>query len=549
MPVTPQHANPLRREHGKLITMTSAARSLAIRFHKRFAGLSRAHGHFRPEGPERERDGKQKGFTETIHAAITDELWEGHLAGVYGIGIVPITDNGTVRWGAIDLDLDKSPDLFAIAKEVLRLELPLIPCRSKSGGVHLYLFMSEDAPATTVRTKLMEWTVALGFAGVEVFPKQVRLAGPKDYGNWINMPYFNSAHDVGARYALRASGEKITATEFMDMADALALTVSELEGIGLPVDLNFGDLLADAPPCLQCIAGQGGAGDGNSNKMMFNLGVYCRKRFGDVWETQFDAYNAEPFINNARGHKEMSQLTRSINRKAYEYTCNEPPIAQACNRQICLTRKFGIGGGDDDPGVVFGSLIKIDTNPPTWIWDVDGSRIELATEQLKDQGRFHTACIETLNKWPRPMKPQTWSALIRQKLDTVEVIPAPPDASPEGTMWTHLQTYTTGRARAKSRDELLNDQPWIPSEADLKRYGDQVKEGRVYFRAAHFKAFCEQQRMAGITERKIWSWLRDRGAEHHEFNIGGRMCNCWSVLSFPEQSADVSIHRLQSEDM
>ena len=116
-------------------------------------------------------------------------------------------------------------------------------------------------------------------------------------------------------------------------------------------------------------------------------------------------------------------------------------------------------------------------------------------------------------------------------------------------MWTHLQTYTTGRARAKSRDELLNDKPWIPSDADLKRYGDQVKPARVYFRAAHFKAFCEQQRMAGITERKIWSWLRARGAEHHEFNIGGRMCNCWSITAFPEQARDVSIHRLQAEDM
>lgn len=522
------------------------ARALAERFFTRFTGLSRAHGHFRPEGPERERDGKQKGFTETVHAPATVELWEGHLAGVYGIGIVPITDAGTVRWGAIDLDADVKPDLLKIAKDVHRLELPLIPCRSKSGGVHLYLFMAEEASADLVRGKLMEWCVALGFAGVEVFPKQVRLANTRDYGNWINLPYFGGSNT--ARYAVKADGTKLGPVEFLDMADALALTVSELQGIGLPVDMNFGDLLADAPPCLQCIAGQGGAGDGNSNRMMFNLGVYLRKRHGETWEVHFDQYNNEPFINNPRGHKEMGQLVRSINRKTYEYTCNETPIVQACNRQICLTRKYGIGGGDDDPGVVFGSLVKINTNPPTWIWDVDGIRIELATEQLKDQGRFHTACIETLNKWPRPMKPQTWSALIRQKLENVEVVEAPPDASPEGLMWQHLQSYTTGRARAKTRDELLNDKPWIPTADDLARYSN-VEAGRVYFRAAHFKAYLEQQRMAGVTERKLWAWLREKGAKHHEFNIGGRFCNCWSVVAFPEQTSEISINRLSAEDM
>jgi hypothetical protein len=502
----------------------------AQQFLARFDGLPRAHGHFRPEGPERERDGKQKGFAETIHAPVTEALWEGHLAGVYGIGIVPIKDDGMCRWGAIDIDIDKHPIINTVANDVLRRELPLVVCRSKSGGVHLYLFMSEDAPASLVRAKLMEWSVALGYSGVEVFPKQVRLAGPRDYGNWINLPYFNGDnHAACARYAVRHDGSKLTIDEFLALADTLALSISELKDIGLSADVTCGDLLSEAPPCLQSIAGKGGAGDGNSNKMMFNIGVYLRKRHGDMWEQYFDQYNNDPFISTPRGHKEMSGLVRSINRKSYEYTCNESPIAHSCNRQICLTRKFGIGGQDDDPGVVFGSLCKIDTNPPAWIWDVDGARIELTTEQLKDQGRFHTACIEVINKWPAPMKPAAWSNLIREKLSSVEILEAPPDASPEGAMWQHLQTYTTSHIRARSRDELIDNKPWSPTAEESARYGEQVTAGRVYFRANHFKAYLEQQRMSQITERRIWSWLRDRGAMHHQFNIGGRIISCWSI--------------------
>lgn len=520
---------------------------LAQRLFTRFPGLLRAHGHYRPSGAGRERDGKVEGHAETVHAPVTIELWSGHLAGVYGVGIIPIRDDATVRWGAIDIDLEKKPDLKAVAAEVEKMSLPLIACRSKSGGVHLYLFCSEDLSAELVRTKLMEWAVALGYSGVEVYPKQTRLAGPRDFGNWINMPYFEG--NEGVRYAIRNDGTRLTLDDFLDLADQLAVSKSELEEIGMPTDLTFDGLLDGAPPCLQCIAGRGGAGEGNRNKMLFNLAVYARKRFGDDFEAQLDQYNQAPFLESPIGHKEVASIVKSNRRKDYEYTCNESPIAQVCNRQICLTRKYGIGQGEGDPGVVFGSLVKIETVPPLWIWDVDGARLELTTEQLKDQSRFHTAAIEFLNKWPRLVKPQEWSALIRSKLEAVEVVPVPPDAKPDGQMWVHLQNYCTGRVRAKSRDELLNDKPWTPTAEDVGRYGEEVQTGRTYFRSGHFKQYLEQQRMSGVTERKLWSWLRHREAKHHEFNINGKFINVWSIPNFSEQVVESSVPRVAPEDM
>lgn len=521
--------------------------SPAMRLWTRFAGLARAHGHFRPNGVERERDGKQEGFTETIHAPATVELWQGHVQGLYGIGIIPIRDDATCVWGAIDIDIDKQPSLTVVAKQVADLDLPLIPCRSKSGGVHLFLCCTEPVSATVLRGKLMEWAVVLGFSGVEVFPKQTRLAGPRDYGNWINMPYFNASST--ARYAVDAAGSPLSLDAFLQLADDLALSASELQDIGMPTDMTFGDALAEAPPCLQCIAGKGGAGAGHRNKFMFNIGVFLRKRHGDAWEAQFDAFNQEPYVDTALPSKEMQGLVRSINRKQYEYTCNEAPIANVCSRQICLTRKYGIGGGDGDPGVVFGSLVKLKTTPPTWIWDVNGVRLELTTDQLKDQTRFHTVAMEMINIWPKLIKPNEWAALIRQKLETVEEIEVPPDARPDGQMWGHLQSYTTGRVKAKNRDELLNDKPWLPTEEDVGRYGDQVQFGRIYFRATHFLQYLNQQRMANMNERKLWGWLRNKGAEHHTFNINGKTVNIWSVAAFAEQTEPHAIPRLSHEEM
>ena len=96
-------------------------------------------------------------------------------------------------------------------------------------------------------------------------------------------------------------------------------------------------------------------------------------------------------------------------------------------------------------------------------------------------------------------------------------------------MLQHLQTYTTSHVRARSREELIDNKPWAPTEEEAARYGEQVIAGRVYFRATHFKAYLEQQRMSNITERRIWAWLREKGAMHHQFNISGRIISCWSV--------------------
>jgi hypothetical protein len=524
--------------------------SPAQRFMIRFAGLDRVHGHYQPYGSE-SRVGKQEGAANTIHAPVTVELWQMHLDGLYGVGMVPITDAGTARWGAIDIDgYPNPPDLTKLAAEVHRLELPLIVCRTKSGGAHLYLFMSEDATAAQVRGKLMEWAIALGHSGVEVFPKQTRLAGPRDFGNWINMPYYGGAET--ARYAIDDLGNQLSIEQFLDLADDLACSVSELEGIGLPTDMTFDGQLAEGPPCLQCIAGKGGAGEGNRNKMMFNVGVMLRKRYDESWEQHFDDYNRAPYVDTPLPSKEMQGLVKSVNRKAYEYTCNDSPIAQVCSRQICLTRKFGIGVGDNDPGVVFGTLVKVTTDPPTWIWDVDGARLELTTEALKDQARFHTACINVLNKWPKLIKPIEWAQLIRGKLENCEVVEAPPDARPEGQMWAHLQTYTTGRAKARSRDELLSYKPWVPSRDELGKFQEnaQVLAGRVYFSGTHFRQFLEQQRMTGVSEKRLWAWLRNKDAKHHTFNIKGVTINVWSVPAFPDQTEDLDVPRLpQDEEM
>ena len=53
-------------------------------------------------------------------------------------------------WVAYPLDFKK------IISKIRKLDLPLVMCRSKSGGAHIFLFLKEPTQAKIIRDKLIE---------------------------------------------------------------------------------------------------------------------------------------------------------------------------------------------------------------------------------------------------------------------------------------------------------------------------------------------------------------------------------------------------------
>ena len=149
-----------------------------------------------------------KCWTEPRPVEVKD--WEGHLAGSAGIGIAPIDSNCVVRWGAIDVDVYAGLSIEALNQTIQSKQLPLVICRSKSGGPHIFLFVTEPVPAADMIAKLHAMAGCLGFGASEIFPKQEQIsrdAGNKDFGSWINMPYFGGTRFL--RYALDASNKAL----------------------------------------------------------------------------------------------------------------------------------------------------------------------------------------------------------------------------------------------------------------------------------------------------------------------------------------------------
>lgn len=84
----------------------------------------------------------------------TAELWEQHLNGVIGLGIIAPQPDGKVLFGSIDVDVYDDFDVHRseVVSQVYADKMPLIPTETKSGGLHLFLFAAEPVdPNVMVR--------------------------------------------------------------------------------------------------------------------------------------------------------------------------------------------------------------------------------------------------------------------------------------------------------------------------------------------------------------------------------------------------------------
>ena len=487
------------------------------RFALRFRGLDRAHGTYQV-GQSADKRGKVGGRARTVKESVTKNKWSDHLSGKTGIGIVPVTDEGQCWFGAIDVDV-YDLNLEALEAKIIRSNLPLVVCRTKSGGAHLYLFIKAGASAAVVRDTLAEWSVFLGYPAVEVFPKQGQLASEDDVGSWINLPYFD--HIRTTRYAIK-NGAALSLEEFLDYADTMAVLENKLASIKLKVD----DELKDGPPCLQHLAGAGFP-EGTRNKALFNLGVFARTKYGDEWHKRLDDFNRK-YLVPPLSSSEVKQIAQSLGRKEYSYTCKEAPIAAACNRSICSRRPYGIGGFRNDPGIALDGLSKILTDPPMWVLNVNGRRLLLnTTEDLINQRFFIKQCMDAFNILPQRVAAPAWDDLIRTLLDKVEEIEAPEDAGTVGQFMFLLEQFCTEQSAAINREELLVGKPY--SEA-----------GITYFRSPDLLQYFERHRFR-TNAKEAWNILRERGAITRQFKIKKRCVRCWGINEFDQQLEPLSV--------
>lgn len=497
---------------------------------KLFEGHSSAHG---THGvPERDGDNPKwgiKGTARTLREPVTEKLWVEHLAGRVPLGVICIREDSRCRWGAIDVD-EYSEDLIDIIHRVDQRKLPLVPCRSKSGGLHLFLFLDRFEPASEVQSKLRDLAASLGLTGSEIFPKQTRVLSERgDVGNWIVMPYYGDTFGGKLReqVGVKKTGAEMTVEEFLEIAEERTAALDDVKARPAPARngkdgaASSSQDFADGPPCLAHLA-DGGVPDGTRNNVLFHMGVYFRKKFQGSWKQHVERAN-QAYMDPPLTSEETSSLIKSLDRKTYEYTCKIEPMCSHCDAARCRTRKFGVGDEGSYPTI--DGLSKLETQPPVWFVDVSGARLELSTEQLQSYNLFHRACMDGINFCFRAMKQADWLLVVNEAMQNLTPIEAPPDIGAEGRFQEHLEEFLTNMMVGERREDILTGRPWEDTEAS-----------RYYFRLGDLHKFLDRENVRDetgqrFTRIKMTRYLSRLGGEHRFIKIRGKGVNTWWVPS------------------
>jgi hypothetical protein len=480
-----------------------------MRLQDAFRGWSKAHGQFIP-GATSAKGKVTKKSAATVKGEATDDDWARHLAGeAPGIGIIPLLDDDeSVWWGAIDIDV-YNVDHAALERKCENL--PLVFSKSKSGGAHVWLFCAQPTPATLVNHKLAEVAAYLGHGGCEIFPKQMTRSSDRDTGNWINMPYYGES-----RWGV-LMGETINLSRFLTLIEARRANIVQIMGIDVSPATDW---FNDGPPCLQHLHKEGFT-EGSRNNGLFNVGVYLRNKNPNGWERDLLAYNNEEMADPLPS-REVQGLADNVRRKEYAFTCNQPPIQPHCNKGLCQKREYGIGGhknggaGSDELDVEVGRLTKYDSQPPMWVIEVNGVRFQVETDDLIMFGRFQKACVEHCNTLPNPVKPAVWSKTVQGWLKDVDVLPAPPDASPEGQFMALVTEFIRDRHR-ETKEEMTLGNVWI-------------EHGWAHFRSSDLIAFVRRQAFTNFTPQRMYAILhQSHGGQQGKVDIKGAIVDYWKI--------------------
>ena len=277
----------------------------------------------------------------------------------------------------------------------------------------------------------------LGYGNSEVFPKQIKLNSKEDTGNFLNLPYFNSQKTT--RYAFLENGEAATLDGFFGVYERNKLTPEQLENLTIK---RTASELSDGPPCIETLAAEK-IGEGKRDNTLFDYAVYAKKKWSGEWKNKLILFNQNymvPPLDDAS----VERIKLQHEKKEWGYKCKDEPMCSYCDKFLCKTRKYGIGGEITFP--LLSDLQKILLDKPYYRLNVDGERVRLEnTVTLYDQRLFQIAVLEQINKVLPNISIKEWKNLIRDLMDGREDIEAPAGSSKIDQLQIHLEEYCTNR--------------------------------------------------------------------------------------------------------
>lgn len=394
----------------------------AERFSVLFKGKSNTY--VKNELPKEKPNAGEKIKTKITNneGKVDKELLLHHLEGDFGVGVCPVNSEGKCYFGVLDIDYYKSK-IKKVLSFIKEYQLPLLPFRSKSGGLHLYLFVKKSVSAKSMRDTLnsISYSFALdkiyGENKVEVFPKQEKAEG---FGSAITLPYFNAENTY--TYLLDLDGNAVPFEEALIYIQKHSTSLEEIKECLDKLPYN------DAPPCIQRIllSEEVGSEDSGRNNFLFSFSVYAKKKYGSGFESYVEEVNKNfecPLEDSI-----VEQILNSVKNNEYQYKCKDIPCNTFCDKTICKRREFGLGRDKSHfTGVDYGQLYRYKSAEPYYIWKLRlNGQEEWKDVVFKDEGflldqkNFAKMCVRYLNNAPMQVSSNDWYAILNTVLPNIQ---------------------------------------------------------------------------------------------------------------------------------
>jgi hypothetical protein len=509
-----------------------------------FSGSKHSYGEL-IYGEQKEKGQKREGrYRHVTDKLITIENYRDHLNGGNGLGVIPVNENGTCKFAVIDVDI-YDDELTMYVEAIERGGFPFVPFKSKSGGLHIYLFFKEETLAAKATELMRRYSFILAIdtlvkqrknGTVEVFPKQTILSpDKKERGSFINLPYYNT--DSTVQYAIRANAPLTFNDAIMYVKDkrtTLTEATTFLESL----------VFNDAPPCLQMIhildpfermSGR--------NNYLFSLGVYLKKKDEDFFEQTLQEVNAN--LRSPLKPEEVDDtILSSLRKKDYTYRCKDTPCVDFCHKKECRNREFGIGKNEGYfSSVECGQLFQYRTSQPYYEWEVrlqgqeEFKKLRFKTEdEIIKQDAFLRLCMRELYELPSKLKQIEWFNKVNAALKEIKCVSVEvdDDTSPLVILRSLIYEFLTTRAMAETKEQLLANRVYFdqPSVSYWFRTKDLVN---FLFVTKQFK-FYGPQEIHGVLKELKCDYKKISTESRKQVRVTSLSKKC---LEESEQSPDV----------
>lgn len=432
---------------------------------------------------------------------VVKSLYARHLSGEEFVGIAPINEDNKATFGVLDIDVYGS-ELLEVVRSVYEYELPLLPFRTKSGGLHLYLFLKNPVSAKSLVDCLKDVDDSLGLSAhfsdkVEIFPKQVKLA-PGQYPSPITLPYFNA--ECPSAYLIDVRGNEVKLADALTAIKRNRVILQDVtDAIGL---LPF----ADAPKCIQTLRIMPWIREnGGRNKYLYSVCVYLKKKHGAAEQviadelSDFNEAMPEPL-----GDEEVAVILKSVMEHEYNYKCSDAPCKTFCNSAKCRLRAFGVGKDKNAvfTGLEYGQMKRYMTADPYYEWQLkladaegDFKTIKFENEyELLDQRKFATLVMRYCNVAPAQINDNAWRQTLTLYMKNIQDVAVAESGDTSGTAVLRDE-FNRYLATAKA---ILDPQIKI----GLVVY----RENKRYFTHRGFVAYIDKRRITlkdGIQIREL----------------------------------------------